>query len=102
MHDETDADLVRSVLARNDRASYGKLVERYQRRVYALCYSLVADWAEAQDLAQESFVRAWMDLAKLRDPARFGPWLRRVAFGTCRDWLRSFRPELYRWTAPGI
>jgi RNA polymerase sigma-70 factor (ECF subfamily) len=96
MDKASDAELVERVLFENDLDSFARLVERYHKRVYALCYSIVSDWAEAQDLAQETFVKAWIDLRKLREPAKFGPWLRRVTFGTAMDWLKGFKPELYR------
>jgi DNA-directed RNA polymerase specialized sigma24 family protein len=51
---------------------------------------------EAEDLTQEAFLRAWLDLDLLSDPTKFAPWLRRIIFGVSIDWLRAFRPDLYR------
>jgi RNA polymerase sigma factor (sigma-70 family) len=93
----TDAELVQDARAGDPRA-FGALVDRYQGQAYALAYSLLGDWAEAQDMAQEAFLRAYRNLDLLADPARFGPWLRRIVFGTCVDWARRFRPELFRST----
>ncbi|HTL28668.1 MAG TPA: sigma-70 family RNA polymerase sigma factor [Tepidisphaeraceae bacterium] len=92
----SDAELVQRVLDSGDAESYGELVRRYQGHVYGLAYSLLGDWAEAQDIAQETFIRAYVNLGQLRDPAKFASWLRRVAFGTCMDWLKTFRPEMWR------
>jgi len=90
-----DARLVEQ--ARNgDGDAFGELVRRHQAAVVAVAWSLLGDAAEAEDLAQETFVRALRNLDMLADPARFAGWIRRIAFGTCIDWLRSFRPELYR------
>jgi RNA polymerase sigma-70 factor, ECF subfamily len=47
-------------------------------------------------MAQEASIRAYVNLSTLEHPARFAAWLRRIVFGTCMDWLRAFRPELYR------
>jgi RNA polymerase sigma factor (sigma-70 family) len=96
----TAAELVQDARAGDPRA-FGVLVDRYQGQAYALAYSLLGDWAEAQDMAQEAFLRAYRNLDLLADPTRFGPWLRRIVFGTCMDWARRFRPELYRSTHDG-
>jgi RNA polymerase sigma factor (sigma-70 family) len=79
-----------------DREVYGELVRRHQAAVVSVAWSLLGDAAEAQDMAQEAFVRALRNLDLLADPARFGGWIRRITFGTCIDWLRTFRPEFYR------
>jgi len=63
---------------------------------YGLAYSLLNDWAQAEDMAQEAFIRGYVNLKALEDPRRFAAWLRRIVFGTCMDWLRAFRPQLYR------
>jgi len=91
----TDAELVERVRS-GDREAYGILVSRYQGHVYGLAYSLVDDWAEAQDIAQDALIRAYLNLEQLQDPARFAAWLRRVAFSISMNWLKSFRPELFR------
>ncbi len=89
-----DARLVQMTVA-GDHEAYKQLVARYQGHVYGLAYSLVGDWAEAQDIAQETFIRAYTNLDQLLDPARFAAWLRRVSFGVAMDWLRTFRPKLF-------
>src|SRR3954471_2713638 len=96
MGQSTDAELVQRVLHSGDADAYGQLVRRDQGHVYGLAYSLLGDWSEAQDMAQETFIRAYTNLGQLREPAKFPSWLRRVAFGTCMDWLKTFRPELWR------
>lgn len=95
MHDTTDAELVEA--ARQGEASaFGELVRRHQKQVFAVALSLVGDAAEAEDLTQETFIRASRNLDLLADPEKFLAWVRRIAFGVCIDWLRVFRPEFYR------
>ena len=86
MKTQTDADLVGRTRG-GDREAYGELVARYQGHVYALAYSLVDNWAEAQDIAQETFIRAYVNLERLREPARFAGWLRRVTFSVAMEWI---------------
>jgi len=89
-----DADLVEK--SRNgDHNAYKALVTRYQGHVYGLAYSLVGNWHDAQDIAQETFIRVYTNLDQLREPARFAAWLRRVTFGVTIDWLRTFRPKAF-------
>ena len=96
MPDRTDAELVELVRERGDTGAYGQLIRRYQGHAYGLAYSILGDWAEAQDMAQEAFIRAYVNLHTLENPARFPAWLRRIVFSTCMMWMRAFRPELYR------
>ncbi len=95
MADFTDAQLVRRTID-GDGEAYGELVRRYQGHVYALAYSLVGDWDDAQDVAQETFIRAYLNLDQLAQPDRFAAWLRRVSFGVTMNWLKSFRPRLFQ------
>ncbi len=90
-----DAELVRQVRT-GDSEVYGELVTRYQGHVYGLAYSLVNHWADAQDIAQEAFIRAYCNLDQLRDPNRFAAWLRRVTFSVAMNWLKAFRPGLFK------
>ncbi len=89
-----DAQLV-TVTRNGDHEAYRELVSRYQGHVYGLAYSLVGNWADAQDIAQETFVRAYTNLDQLREPSRFAAWLRRVAFSVAMNWLNAFRPKLF-------
>jgi len=92
--DRNDAELVLRTRS-GDKEAYGELVSRYQGHVYGLAYSFVNNWVEAQDIAQETFIRAYTNLDQLRDPARFAAWLRRVTFGVAMNWLKAFRKGLF-------
>lgn len=93
---KTDAKLVEMVRERGDMAAYGKLVERYQGHVYGLAYSILGHWTEAQDIAQEAFIRAYINLHTLNKPEKFSAWLRRIVFSMSINWLQRHRPELYQ------
>jgi RNA polymerase sigma-70 factor (ECF subfamily) len=96
MKEKADAQLVNMVREVGDTAAYGVLIRRYQGHAYGLAYSLLGDWAEAQDMAQEAFIRAYVNLHSLENPEKFPAWLQRIVFSTCMTWLRTFRSELYR------
>lgn len=98
MESNCDADLVHLVRA-GSRTAYDELVRRHKRSICGLAYLLLGDHFEAEDAAQEAFLRAWLNIDLLSDPAKFAPWLRRIVFGVSVYWLRVFRPGLYRATS---
>jgi len=87
-----DETLVKLTLS-GDKNAYGQLVRKYQSAVYALCYHLAGNFADAQDLAQEAFVLAYLDLDQLREPAKFAGWLNKLTRNVCRMWLRQKSDE---------
>jgi len=62
-----------------DMQAFGRLVERYQRAVYATAIRRLGNHAEAQELCQEVFIQALQKIDQLRDPRCFGGWLRSIA-----------------------
>lgn len=88
----TDAALVEQTL-NGDKEAFGALVERYRHQVYALAYHHVRDFESAKDLAQESFVQAYLKLSQLREPVKFVAWLRTLTTNVCRQWLRRHEIE---------
>ena len=83
----SDKMLVRAVLA-GDKAAYEKLYDRYAPLIRAVCFDTTGNLADAQDLAQDVFMRAYEKLYQLHDPARFGKWLVGIARRRCHEWLR--------------
>ena len=77
----TEAALILAAQARDQRA-FGELVRRRQGWARSLLRRMCRDEAEADDLAQEAFVKAWERLADLETPAAFAGWFRRVAVTT--------------------
>ena len=83
----SDAELVARALAGSESA-YGELVRRYERPLFSLIVRLVRDAAQAEDLAQDVFVKAIRALQSY-DPARkFSSWLFKIAHNTTIDHLR--------------
>ena len=84
----TDRDLILRA-RRGDAEAYGELVTRYQTSVFNVCYRILHERGEAEDLAQESFMRAFDRLDTFDIEREFGPWLRRVAANLCLNYLES-------------
>ena len=68
---------------RGEREAFDRLVERYQRDVYRLCFRYVNDHHDANDMAQEVFLKAYRAIGKFRGDSAFSTWLYRIAVNTC-------------------
>jgi RNA polymerase sigma-70 factor (ECF subfamily) len=80
-----------------DEEAFSQLVERYQRPVFNLCYRMMGDAGEAEDAAQEAFIRAYTRLASYDPNRKFSSWLLAIAAHYCIDRLRRRRLHLVAW-----
>jgi RNA polymerase sigma-70 factor (ECF subfamily) len=83
---EADQVLVERVQA-GDKQAYGLLVAKYQRKLLRLVSRLVRDQAEAEDVTQEAFIKAYRALAGFRGDSAFYTWLYRIGVNTAKNWL---------------
>lgn len=91
MNDMTsEAQLLQASVAGN-RAAFGEIVRRYQALVCAITYSATGDVGTSEDLAQETFIRAWQNLRRLEEPGRFRAWLCTIARNLAHTSLRARR-----------
>ena len=89
MDRETDPDLPRVRKARRgDRRAFGELVEKHQRSLTARALALTRRLEDADDLVQETFLRAWKNLRTFREDSRFGTWLFRILNNLAIDRFR--------------
>jgi RNA polymerase sigma-70 factor (ECF subfamily) len=86
--EQTDLELVRRV-QRGERAAFDLLVLRYQHKVVKLVARLLRDPAEAEDVAQEAFVKAYRAIGSFRGDSAFYTWLYRIAVNTARNAMAS-------------
>ncbi len=86
----SDEKLVLEALDDSHQA-FGQLVKQYQYRVLRTIASIISDREAAQDIAQETFLSAWSNLAKLKEQQKFGRWLNQIAVSFSKRWLRDQR-----------
>jgi RNA polymerase sigma-70 factor (ECF subfamily) len=88
--DRPDPDPDRALVAQasaGSREAFDELITRHQARIFNLARTLVGDDGEAEDLAQDTFVRAWRAIGRFRGDSAFGTWLYRVAINVIRSHL---------------
>ena len=79
---------------RGEREAFDRLVLRYQRDVYRLCYRYVNNHEDANDLAQEVFLKAWRAISRFRGDSAFSTWLYRIAVNACLNFRAVRRPPI--------
>ena len=82
-----EIDLIQQTLTGNTSA-FDQLVKMHRTTIYALVLSYIKNPADAEDLTQRIFIRAYERLATLRELDCFLPWVQQIAHNTCKDWLR--------------
>jgi RNA polymerase sigma-70 factor (ECF subfamily) len=91
---DPDADLVRRI-GEGDARATRILVDRHLRRIVTLARRMLGDEAEAEDVAQEVFLRVWREASRWRPGgAKFETWMHRVALNLCYDRLRRRRERV--------
>lgn len=88
MNAPSDRDLILRA-RRGEIEAYGELVTRHQTGVFNVCYRLLHERGEAEDMAQETFIRAHSRLSTFDLERPFGPWIRRVAANVCLNQLEA-------------
>ena len=91
--EKDDAQLIRSILAGDDTA-FTILVEKYQKSVHTLAWRKIDDFHHAQEITQDTFLKAYQNLSTLRDPNLFAGWLYVIANRLCIEWLRKQKPAM--------
>jgi RNA polymerase sigma-70 factor (ECF subfamily) len=83
VHDRSDQSLVQRV-QKGDQQAFALLVAKYQRRIFRLISRFVSDPATAEDIAQETFLRAYRAIGRFRGDSQFYTWLYRIAVNTAK------------------
>lgn len=93
----TNEEVWISRVQRGDNSAFTQLVEIYQRPVFNLCYRMLGERGEAEDAAQETFLRAYTRLASYDPSRKFSSWLLAIATHYCIDCLRRRRFHTTSW-----
>ncbi|MCC6259451.1 MAG: sigma-70 family RNA polymerase sigma factor [Anaerolineales bacterium] len=92
MNAPTDRDLILRA-RRGENTAYSELVTRYQTSVFNVCYRILHNYFDAEDLAQETFIRALDRLHTFDLEREFSPWVRRIAANLCLNHLEAQKPS---------
>jgi len=100
-----DVTLVREFQS-GDRDVFDSLVIRHKDRIFNLCYRFLGDYYDAEDAAQEIFVKVYRSLKRFRLDSSFSTWLHRIAVNTCKNKIKSleyrYRKKQARLNNDGI
>lgn len=80
---------------KGDQNAYGELVEIYKDKVFQLCFRMLGNRHEAEDMAQEAFVKAYVNIHTFNTKLKFSTWLYRIATNLCIDRIRKKKPDYY-------
>ena len=86
---DTDDEKIWLTQSRNgDPAAFAALIREHQQMIHSLTYRMTGSVADCQDLAQETFIRAYQQLDSYQGSSKFSSWLYRIAMNACLDWRR--------------
>ena len=85
-----DIALIERTLS-GDETAFAVLVERYQKQVHSIVWRTIKDFHIAEDIVQETFLKAYQKLGTLNDPQRFSAWINAIATRHCLAWFRGNR-----------
>ena len=88
MEPQSDTDLIAKCIA-GEVEVYQVLVDRYSSRIVNVAYMMIGDRHEAEDVAQDAFIRAYKALPNFQHKAKFSSWLYQIALNLCKDFLKS-------------
>ena len=91
--EKDDVQLIRSILSGDD-AAFSILVQKYQKSVHALVWRKVGDFHYAEEITQDTFLRAYTKLSTLKNHNQFAGWLYVISNRLCLNWMRKKKPAL--------
>lgn len=80
---------------KGDQDAFGEIVELYKDKVFQLCYRILGNRQEAEDIAQEAFIRAYVNISSFKTHLKFSTWIYRIATNLCIDRIRKKKPDYY-------
>ena len=80
---------------KGDQNAFADIVSLYQHKLYQVCYRMLGNKQEAEDIAQEALVRAYTNLHTFDQKRKFSTWLYRIGTNLCIDRIRKKKPDYY-------
>jgi RNA polymerase sigma-70 factor (ECF subfamily) len=80
---------------KGDQNAFAEIVELYQDKLYRVCFRMLGNKHEAEDIAQEAFVRAFINIHTFDTKRKFSTWLYRIGTNLCIDRIRKKKPDYY-------
>ena len=80
---------------KGDQDAFEEIVSLFQHRLYHICYRMLSNAQEAEDIAQEAFIRAYINIHTFDQKRKFSTWLFRIATNLCIDRIRKKKPSFY-------
>ncbi|MED4403943.1 RNA polymerase sigma factor SigW [Metabacillus fastidiosus] len=80
---------------KGDQSAFTEIVDLYKDKIYQLCYRMVGNAHEAEDIAQEAFIRAYVNIHTYDVDKKFSSWLYRIATNLSIDRIRKKKPDYY-------
>ncbi len=80
---------------KGDQDAFAELVELYKDKVFQICYRMLGNRHEAEDIAQEAFLRAYVNIESFNQNRKFSTWLFRIATNLCIDRIRKKKPDYF-------
>ena len=88
-HMTTNDDVFINKILDGDSSAFAVLVDRYKDLVYTLAIRMVKNKEEAEEVAQDTFIKVYKSLAKFKGDSKFSTWIYKVAYNTCLDRLKK-------------
>ncbi|WP_335870894.1 RNA polymerase sigma factor SigW [Bacillus sp. 2205SS5-2] len=80
---------------KGDQNAFAEIVELYKDKVFQICYRMLGNRHEAEDMAQEAFMKAYINIHTFQQNRKFSTWLYRIATNLCIDRIRKKKPDYY-------
>jgi len=98
MTEDVDKALIAQI-TREDKSSFASLVERYQERALKVAYFHTFNWQDAEEVAQDAFVKVFKKIHTFKGEAKFSTWFYRILINQCYDFLRKHKMrKVFEWT----
>ncbi len=86
---------LKNLVKKNDNNSRRLLFEAYYKKTYAVAYNILRSRENAEDIAQDAFIKAFQNIGQLQDGAKFGAWLAVIASNLARNYLKREKRIYY-------